>query len=65
VTTAQVPAACFGLLSHVIEDGGVLCRVRLFLFRDFVRVVVYALARYVPMLFLLIYIRNSNAPDLI
>jgi hypothetical protein len=30
VTTAQVSAACFGLLSHVVEDGGVLCRVRLF-----------------------------------
>jgi hypothetical protein len=27
VTTTQVSAACFGLLSHVIEDGGVLCRV--------------------------------------
>jgi hypothetical protein len=33
VTTAQVSVACFGLLSHVVEDGGVLCRVCLFLFR--------------------------------
>jgi hypothetical protein len=32
VTTAQVSAACFGLISHVVEDGGVLCRVCLFLF---------------------------------
>jgi hypothetical protein len=31
VTTTQVLATCFGLLSHVVEDGGVLCRVRLFL----------------------------------
>jgi hypothetical protein len=30
VTTAQVSAACFGLLSHVIVAGGVLCWVRLF-----------------------------------
>jgi hypothetical protein len=32
VTTAQVSAACYGLLSHMGVDGGVLCRVRLFLF---------------------------------
>jgi hypothetical protein len=32
VTTAQVSAACFGLLSHVVVAGGVLCWVRLFLF---------------------------------
>jgi hypothetical protein len=31
-TTAQVSAACFGLLSHVVGVGGVLCRVCLFLF---------------------------------
>jgi hypothetical protein len=32
VTTAQVSAACFSLLSHVVEDGGVLWRVHFFLF---------------------------------
>jgi hypothetical protein len=32
VTTAQVSAACYGLLSHMGVDGGVLCRMRLFLF---------------------------------
>jgi hypothetical protein len=31
-TTVQVSAACFGLLSHVVGVGGVLCRVRLFIF---------------------------------
>jgi hypothetical protein len=41
VTTAQVSAACFGLLSRVVEDGGVLCRVCLFVpILRFVRVVV-------------------------
>jgi hypothetical protein len=30
VTTAQGSAAYLVLLSHVVEDGGVLCRVRLF-----------------------------------
>jgi hypothetical protein len=32
VMTAQVSAACFGLLAHVVVDGGLLCRVHLFLF---------------------------------
>jgi hypothetical protein len=54
VTTAQVSAACYGLLSHKGVDGGVLCRVRLFSVPGFVRVVVCASARYVPLLFLLI-----------
>jgi hypothetical protein len=31
VTTTQVLAACFDLLSQVVEDGGVLCWVCLFL----------------------------------
>jgi hypothetical protein len=31
-TMAHELVACFDLLSHVVEDGGVLCRVRLFLF---------------------------------
>jgi hypothetical protein len=48
VTMAQVSTAYFGLLSHVVDVGGVLCRARLFLFRGFVRVVVYASEHYVP-----------------
>jgi hypothetical protein len=31
VTTTQVSAACYGLLSHLGVDGGVLCGLRLFL----------------------------------
>jgi hypothetical protein len=33
VTRAQVSAACFDLLSHLAEFGGVFCWVHLFLFR--------------------------------
>jgi hypothetical protein len=33
VMTTQESAICFGLLSHVVEDGDVLCRVCLFVFR--------------------------------
>jgi hypothetical protein len=44
--------ACFDLLSQVVEDGGVLGAFVSVL--GFVRVVVFASARYVPMLFLLI-----------
>jgi hypothetical protein len=43
VTTTQVLAACFDLLSQVVEDGGVLCWVCLFL-SGFVCVVVSASA---------------------
>jgi hypothetical protein len=32
LTTTQVSAVCFGLLSHLVVASGVLCRVRLFLF---------------------------------
>jgi hypothetical protein len=44
VTTAQVSAACFSLLSHVVEDGGVLWRVHFFSILVFVHVVVSASA---------------------
>jgi hypothetical protein len=33
VTTAQVSAACFDLPSHLVMVGGVLCWMRLFLFK--------------------------------
>jgi hypothetical protein len=32
VTTVRVLAASCDLFSHLVEDGGVLCRVRLFMF---------------------------------
>jgi hypothetical protein len=52
VTTAQVSAACLGLLSHLDVDGGVSSA--FVSVHGFVRVVVCASARYVTMLFLLI-----------
>jgi hypothetical protein len=33
VMTTQVSVICFGLLSYVVKDGDVLCRVCLFVFR--------------------------------
>jgi hypothetical protein len=51
--TAQVSAACFDLLSHLVEDGGVLVGCVLFC-SGFVCVVVFASACYVTLLVLLI-----------
>jgi hypothetical protein len=52
VTTTLVSAACFSLLSHVVKDGSVSGAFVYVL--GFVRVVMSASARYIPMLFLLI-----------